>query len=380
MRQQVDKYLAKLIRHGLVSDEADAALYGLDDEISTNRARVEPEVSAIFSLLNINSLIVARPERTLHRVVERLVEDASGPIRPRDCESLTFFHDIPVVPSLEPGIVAAALKGRKGCIVRGTGLVTIGTVSLEQAFITLSSICFACFVKFFTDAISGLAGRDSASPLTPRWKAECLEILELTRPRPAVLAGPSARPDTETGIVRAMDAAGRAVVEAGLVDSFFGNISWRAGQEIFISQTGSSLDELPGYIDRVPLDGSSTCGITSSSELMAHIATYELTGDEAIVHGHPRYSVIMSMAEGPLEFGRTRFIGDVPVVAGEVGAGSRGLVHTLPQAMQERHCAVVSGHGTFTSSNGSFEPALERLSAIELMCHQRCRDLIAGTG
>jgi len=32
----------------------------------------------------------------------------------------------------------------------------------------------------------------------------------------------------------------------------------------------------------------------------------------------------------------------VPVVAGEVGAGSRGLVHTLPQAMQQLSTATGS--------------------------------------
>ena len=42
----------------------------------------------------------------------------------------------------------------------------------------------------------------------------------------------------------------------------------------------------------------------------------------------------MSMAGGLLQFGHTRTLRDVPVVAGEVGAGRRGLVHTLPRAMQ----------------------------------------------
>ena len=123
--------------------------------------------------------------------------------------------------------------------------------------------------------------------------------LQLTPPAPSnPLSGKT--PMDEAGIIRAMDEAGKATVAAGLVDSFFGNISFRKDSLIYISQTGSSLDELPGRIDCVPLDGSSTCEITSSSELWAHVKIYELTGDRVILHGHPRFSVIMSMAGGPL--------------------------------------------------------------------------------
>ncbi len=377
MQAQVDKYLAKLIRHGLIAGEADAALFGLDDVIFTNRDSVPAEASELFSLLNINSLLIARPEPMLWSIIGQLADGNPGLIRPRDCESLTFIHDIPVVPSLDPGPVARALSRRKGCIVRDTGIVTTGTVSLEQAFISMSSICFATFVKFFTGALNAAAGHSGAAPVDPAKRSACLELLERSAPRAFVEPLPRRLPAaTEDEAVRAMDEAGRSVVEAGLVDSFFGNISCRDAEVVYISQTGSSLDELPGYIDRAFMDGSSTCEITSSSELMAHVRTYELTGDDAIVHGHPRFSVIMSMFGEPLEFGRTRFIGDVPVVAGEVGAGSRGLLHTLPPAMEDHHCAIVAGHGTFTSCTGSFAPALRRLSSIELMCYRACRDVL----
>jgi ribulose-5-phosphate 4-epimerase/fuculose-1-phosphate aldolase len=63
---------------------------------------------------------------------------------------------------------------------------------------------------------------------------------------------------------------GRYTVEKGYVDSFFGNISYFDGRTIFISQTASSLDELEGHLDPVLLDGSSTAGISASSELPAH--------------------------------------------------------------------------------------------------------------
>ena len=170
--------------------------------------------------------------------------------------------------------------------------------------------------------------------------------------------------------------AGKAVVHAGLVDSFFGNISYRLGDLIYISQTGSSLDELGGYIDRVTMDGSSTCELTSSSELLAHVRTYELTEDNAILHGHPRFSVIMSMFGETLQFGDRRSIEGIPIVSGEVGAGKHGLCNTLPAAMQEAHSAIVSGHGTFTSCRGSFREAIDRLSSIEQTCRQAYQEAL----
>jgi len=377
MQEQIAKYLGKMQRHGLIEGPGSASLFGLDDELYTNASSLKPEAAGLFDLLNINSLIIARPEPMLWQIISHLAEAEPGMICPRDCESLTFIHDIPVIDTLDPLLAASALNRRKGCIVRDTGIVTTGTVSLEQAFVYLSSICFAVFVKFFTDAINALTGCGCGAFPDRQHLDIVLDLLEKAAPKPP-LSGLSAQtPETEDEILSAMDEAGRAVVETRLVDSFFGNISFRKGAAVYISQTGSSLDELLGHIDRVPLDGSSTCAITSSSELLAHVKTYEQCPDNALIHGHPRFSVIMSMAGETLEFGEKRFIGEVPVIAGEVGAGSRGLCHTLPAAMQESHCAIVAGHGTFTSCTGSFRDAYLKLHAIEDLCYTEYRRILS---
>jgi len=379
VQEQVEKYLAKLIRHGLVEGQEGVFLYGLDDEVYTNAPSVGQEVIRLFELLNINSLIVARPEPLLWGIIDTLADREHGLICPCDCESLTFIHDIPVVPAFDAPTVARALSRRKGCIVRDTGIVTTGTVALEQAFIVFSSICFASFVKFFADAVNGLHGCGCAPKPDSRTIDAVSALLGKVEPlTPAKLVSRDA-PVGEDRVLHAIDEAGKALVGARLVDSFFGNISYRVGGVIYISQTGSSLDELPGYIDRVPMDGSSTCGITSSSELLAHVKTYEHTRDDAILHGHPRFSVIMSMFGEPLVFGEKRYIEDIPVISGEVGAGRHGLMHTLPPAMQEIHGAVVSGHGTFASCRGSFSEALERLSSIEHRCYRAYRRALQGS-
>ncbi len=380
MQEQVEKYLSKLIRHGLVQGPDDAALYGLDDELYTNRHTVAPEVRALFDLLNINSLIIARPEPLHWSIMGDLIRDDPSLICPCDCESLTFIHDIPVLRTFDVEAAARALSGRKGLIIADTGIITTGTVSLEQAFISLSSICFATFVKYFADVLNGLYGF-AATPKPGTARLDAARRI-LAPAAPAAFYNPLSRetPGTEAEIIQAMDAAGKAIVSAHLVDSFFGNISCRKGDLIYISQTGSSLDELPGCIDCIPIDGSSTCDLTSSSELLAHLKTYEITDDSAILHGHPRFSVIMSMFGEPLGFTETRHIEDIPVVAGEVGAGRHGLMHTLPAAMAGHHAAVVYGHGTFASCSGSFHGAFERLSSIEHQCFDAYRSALEKAG
>lgn len=359
--------------HGLVSGPGDVQLYGLDDELYTNRDAIPAEVRALFDGLDINSLIIARPDPLRWDVINELLRGRPDVIAPSDSESLTFMHDIPVVRSFDVGEIVQVLGRRKGCIVEGVGIATTGSVSLEQAFVAFSSICFATYVKYFSDMLSALYGSGGKPGPSPEQIAACRSLL--ARIEAPSLANPleGRIPSGETDITAAMDAAGSAMVEAGVVDSFFGNISLRDGDRIYISQTGSSLDELPGRIDCTAMDGSSTCEITSSSELCTHVRIYETTGCRVILHGHPRFSVIMSMAGGPLEFGSTRHIGDVPVVAGEVGAGSRGLVHTLPAAMQVDCAAVVWGHGVFVGSAGSYREAFGRLLAIERMCLERYR-------
>ncbi|HOS96788.1 MAG TPA: class II aldolase/adducin family protein [Deltaproteobacteria bacterium] len=376
MHDQVRKYLRKLMAHGLIAHEADAQIYGLDDEIATNRDRVPAEVAALFRGLNINSLILARPEPRFWTVISSLAQEHADLIRPTDTESLTFIHDIPVVASFSRGEIIRALSRRKACIVRDVGLVTTGSVSLEQAFVAFSSVCFACFVKFFTDMLLGLSGIGGVPRPTTARMEQCADLLSQLEPTALRNTLSGRTPVGEAEILSAMDAAGKALLQASLVDSFFGNISFRDANLLYISQTGSSLDELPGHIDRATMDGSSCCEITSSSELSAHVKIYERTGHRAILHGHPRFSVIMSMAPGPLQFGQTRSMGDIPVVAGEVGAGSRGLVHTLPGAMQTHHAALVYGHGTFVSSETSFRDALDRLALIERTCFDECRDAL----
>jgi ribulose-5-phosphate 4-epimerase/fuculose-1-phosphate aldolase len=199
-------------------------------------------------------------------------------------------------------------------------------------------------------------------------------------PAPSTFNGPLAQGPftTEVQVLGAMDEAGKRTVEQRLVDSYFGNISYRLNEVLYISQTGSSLDRVPGCIDPCALDGSSCAAMTASSELSAHLGILERTSHRAILHGHPRFAVIMSMdcevkgcTPGDACY-RTcphpRSVAGIPIVPGEVGTGPYGLCNTVPPAMPGNDGVIVYGHGLFCTAENDFNASLAHLTSIENAC------------
>ncbi len=362
MDHLIHKYETKLIEAGLAESRGSCRpiVGGLDHTLIWNRTGTETEVLApLFSAMTINSLVFLRPKAPYDKIIGFLADQAlrrGEPIQPTDCETRTFLHDLPVVYDFSTEKILKELKLRKCVIVTGnndniTGMgptgpaiVAHGTVSPEQGFVVASSVVFACFVKFFADYLFLL--RTCAAPdEMHRIYDELLPYLIQPSPDlPDLIKGPL---NTEEDVYAAMVQAGRKTVEYGLVDSYFGNISYCRNNILYISQTGSSLDELEGCIDPVPLDGSSSAGLTASSELTAHLETIARTSTNAILHGHPKFSVILSMDCDPKQKQACRFsnrchthcpeqrsVNQIPIVPGEVGTGPTGLCHTLPSAFE----------------------------------------------
>jgi ribulose-5-phosphate 4-epimerase/fuculose-1-phosphate aldolase len=233
-------------------------------------------------------------------------------------------------------------------------------------------VCFAAFVKFFSDMLYKKKRR-----LISLEEARFLDHIRRGLSQPVEHFSPlaSAPFETETEALNALEEAGKKVVDYGLVDSYFGNISYRFRRTLYISQTGSSLDELSGSIDPCPLDGSSCAGITASSELSTHMEIVKRFDAKAILHGHPRFSVIISMdCDSDDCPGRgfchrkcpeKRNLGDIPIVSGEVGTGPFGLCRTVPEAVEKAHGAIVYGHGVFTTGKEDFNEAFLRMLTIE---------------
>ena len=388
MLKLLNKYAEKLVAHGLCSSGA-PLVGGINDTIIWNRE--DPwaeELEKTIGGLNINSIIFARPVEPFFSILNYHCRRSDTEFIPEDTETRTFLHSIPVARSMAATEIVPLLQKRKGCVVEGYGIIAFGTVSPEQAFVVFSSIIFSAFVKFFVDYAYSLHAR------IPDVEAGKMMLDVLAAYKKFLPDNTEA--DLEPGvfleddeIVQAMVHAGQATVDARMVDSFFGNISYFANDTVYISQTGSSMDELEGCIDACPLDDSASTGITASSELVAHRDIYLGGDNRAILHGHPKFSVIMSMlcfeeecenrGKCHIKCDKERFVGDIPVIPGEVGTGSRGLSNTLPPAVRGRRGAIVYGHGVFTVDKKDFRDSFSNLSDIEKLCREAYLKIISGS-
>ena len=375
MKQLVDKYAEKLALAGFAERGA-PLVGGLDAELVWNRH--DPlcsELEKVLSGLNINSLLFSEPAEPYRTIIDYITCHSKESVYPNDCETRTFMHDLPVVREFKATQIIGALKQRKSVIIPGHGIVTWGTVSPEQAFIFFSSVCFACFVKFFCDFLTVKKAGSVPVEFQNVFNSVVDQIEGFPEEPPELMQGPF---KSEAEVYRAICQVGRMTVDYHLVDSFFGNVSFLYNNTLYISQTTSSLDELEGCIDPCPLDGSSCAGITASSELTAHREIVLGTGINGVLHGHPKFSVIISMDcdrescefEGQchIKCPEKRFIEDIPIVPGEVGTGPFGLCNTLPPAMKEKRGVIVYGHGLFTVARDDFNEAFADLLNIERLC------------
>lgn len=391
----INKYTAKLVQAGLADAEGlhQPLVGGLDDVLVWNRSSEQQAMlEPVFSGLNINSLIFLRPKEPYSSLISHLAQDAAdntGLIEPKDCETRTFLHDLPVIDTFDPAQIISVLKKRKSVIIspekdlknhQKPAIIAPGNISPEQGFVTISSVCFACFVKFFTDYLEDLQlkkARPSDHDLFDRVKGL---IQPSKKTLPKLIHGPFL---DEPTIYNAVIEAGLKTVEYDLVDSYFGNVSYCTKDTIYISQTASSLDELSGCIDPVPLDNSTSAGLTASSELSAHLKTIEMTKRKAILHGHPKFCVILSMDCDPIKkkecpfkdkchikCPEKRLIHTTPIVPGEVGTGPTGLCNTLPKALAHSNAAIVYGHGLFTTGKNDFTDAFKTMLEVEARCRE----------
>ena len=393
MEQLVKKYADKLIRAKLGSSKglSQPLVGGLDDTLVWNRKADEIEVlEDVFRGLNINSLLFLRPEEPYGSLINFLGQKAlksNGLIQPKDCETKTFLHDLPVINEFNANQIIEALKKRKSVIIapekssgffKGPAIIAHGTVSPEQGFVTISSVCFASFVKFFTDYLERLQTEPVTDHYHQIFDAITLYLKPIQKLLPKFIPYPFS---SEEQVYSSMIEAGRKTIEYELVDSYFGNLSYYWNDTLYISQTGSCLDELEGCIDPVPLDGSTSAGITASSELSAHLKIIEKTGCKAILHGHPKFCVIASMDCNPKEktackfkeqchikCPKKRFAGSTPIVPGEVGTGQFGLCNTLPKAFEQSDSVIIYGHGLFTTGENHFAEAFKTMVKVENYC------------
>lgn len=144
---------------------------------------------------------------------------------------------------------------------------------------------------------------------------------------------------------------GKKLVDHGLVESHFGNISVRTGSRMLITRSGVSLDEIDeNSVVEVDIDQPSSLDIIASSESIVHRAIYRNTPALAIIHAHSPFAVIVSLlAEGgmiiPPDSEGQYFLHEIPIVVG--GIGTPELAKNASEALKDHRGAIALGHGTF---------------------------------
>lgn len=375
MQSLLDRYRRKL-EEEKIAVAGRAALAALDDEpVVAGPADLTALGRAILAIRPAAALVLFEPAPAFRAfLVSRLAKDAER-IVPDDTESRTFLHDIPVVRCragrIDPVDIAAALGRRRGLLVEGVGIVAIGALTVEQAYVNAASIGHALTVLYLVKALTGGICDPAEAAAFATFRREATAA-----PATGNLIFRSGPLVTAPEILAEMERTGRYTVACGLVDSFFGNISCSDSEQIWISQTAAPLDALEGVIDPVPFDDSTTLAITASSELAAHRRIYEVTGARTILHGHPRFAVTLSLlcpersgcpvADCWRDCLTPRTLCGTPVVAGEVGAG--GLAKRVPPVIGATGSAIVYGHGVFSIGTRDFAEAFARLAGIEHRC------------
>jgi len=167
--------------------------------------------------------------------------------------------------------------------------------------------------------------------------------------------------------------SGKKMVEQGLVSSHFGNISVRIGDDMFITRSGSMLDEISkDDVIKVPIYKESTLDLVASSETLGHREIYKKTSALAIMHGHSPFAVILSFLEKdkviPIDSEGQYFLHDIPIVKG--GVGSKEMADNLSEVLQERKGAIVYSHGVFATGK-ILEEAFIVASMIEHSCQMK---------
>lgn len=384
MFEQLEKYARKLVADRSALPGRVALAVKDDELVSYGDTELAGIVREVLGRLNALSLVAAPATLPFADLLIKRAARGCSCIEPQDTETRTYLHDIPFIrrcdlPANPAEQIASLLGNRKGVIVEGLGIFASGGVTVEQAYINYSSVFHSTFVKYLQDLLHTGFIFSEERAVVESFFAKWLQ--PLTSEGLSFNNGPL---ESSQDILKEIAAVGRYTVERGLVDSFFGNISCRTDKLIYVSQTAASLDALAGCIDPVPFDNSSTVGITASSELAAHRRIFETSDAKVILHGHPKFSVIMSMlceqkdctiTDCWRDCPHVRFLGGTPVVAGEIGAG--GLAKRVPPVIAETGRAIVYGHGVFTTGRKGFAEAFRAMVEVENWCRGEYRRLLA---
>lgn len=174
---------------------------------------------------------------------------------------------------------------------------------------------------------------------------------------------------------------GRRAVELGLVIGTSGNLSVRQGDLVAVTPSGVALDRLtPEICPIVDVTGHLVEGDAQpSSETPMHLAVYETTDAQAIVHTHSVFGTVVAttMTELPPVHYNALLLGGVVRVAEYATYGTPELAANVRAALEGKRAALMANHGG-VSIGTSLEEAFEATRLLEWLCEVYVRGLGVG--
>lgn len=276
-------------------------------------------------------------------------------LTPRDSETRVFLGDIPLIDLdvLDTGSVRQAMD--RHALLTSEGLCLVVTEQPMKALLYAACLHHALYVTYLADLIDHGPQVDGEEKI-----ASVVQPLAHPLAQPAPL---SSQVDRTT-----LANAGQQMVQRGLVDSVFGNASFRDGHQILISGTGIALDQLAQGTVQVHQSIPGASDAKASSELPSHRAIYAATDARVILHGHSRFAVALSLT------GEDAIPDAIPKV--HAPPGSQQMGDDLAEALQQSSLAMVQGHGPFAVGQ-TFNEALISLIDFENHCRERYLQLLS---
>ncbi|UBU11740.1 class II aldolase/adducin family protein [Nonomuraea gerenzanensis] len=175
---------------------------------------------------------------------------------------------------------------------------------------------------------------------------------------------------------------GRRAVDLGLVIGTSGNLSVREGDLVTVTPSGVALDRLtPELCPVVDLTtGRRVAGeLRPSSETPMHLAIYQATDAQAIVHTHSVFGTVVAttMTELPPVHYNALLLGGVVKVAEYATYGTPELAANVRAALEGKRAALMANHGGVTIG-ATLEEAFEGTRLLEWLCEVYVRGLGVG--
>ncbi len=163
-------------------------------------------------------------------------------------------------------------------------------------------------------------------------------------------------------------AIGKKLLVQRLIDGASGNMSFRVGDEFYITKTGVMLDELDESSFVKMKIFSDEYDRSASSDQLIHREVYKNSNHKAVLHCHGVYAVVLSFLKNsviPMDLEGRHFLGEVKVVIASYSTLKGAKV--IAEALKKSKAVIVRGHGIYCAGE-DLDEAYRLASYLEHSC------------